>query len=175
MKQFLFILLLLFSAVSGADTLEIIGGGLTYHVLDGGASPLYSNKVTDDGRLIVTPTIGARFVHNLDIWWYDSAALFYSTNSIGRPVQGAMVSAGMHQEYFNIGLALGGYLQNNEEFRAKGIQPFSLDSDDEISIVPLLGIEVNFILPLTNRVFLGINNLLTPILTNHTLSLGVNL
>jgi hypothetical protein len=157
------------------ETLELVGGGITVHIEDsGGVGQYFSNKITPDGRVIANPVVGLRYTDYSDILLYWSGAGFYGVNSIAKPITGGLVSGGLGFEYVNVGLVAGGYVQNNNDFYNIGIQPYSL-TDGSNAFVLMAGVEVNFKIPLSDDIFLGINNLLTPVVTNHTLSLGVHL
>lgn len=171
--KYLLTLLLLFPSLSYADrSLELLGGGITYHVLDYGASSKYSNKISNDGRLIYTPMLGLRITNIPGNYSYSSAAIFRGTSSIGSPIYGGLLSSGLAISVFQVGFGFGGYIQNNEDFRAKGIQPYSFIGNTN-ALVPLVGIEANVRYPLSDKLFLAFNNLLTPVITNHYLSLGL--
>lgn len=151
---------------------ELMGPGVTYHVLDFGTSNLYSHKLSDDGRLIYTPTIGLKKTFIDKDYMYHSLAAFHSENSIGSPVWGVMGGVGVHMfDFFNLGLAYGGYVQNNNDFANTGIKPYSLAGNTN-AFVPLFGFEANFRFDTSDVMFLGFNNLVTPVITNHSLSLG---
>ncbi len=169
------ILLIIFigEGVFAKDTLELMGPGLTYHLMDGGASYLYSSKYSEDGRWIYTPSIGLRKMHVDKESVYMSFTAFRSNNSIGSPIWGAIGGTGVQIfSHINLGLAYGGYIQNNEDFRYKNITPFSATGGVN-AFVPLLGFNVDFQIPLSDKTFIGFNNLITPVITNHTLSVGL--
>lgn len=168
------LLMALFAAQSRADnSVELIGPGLSWHVMNSNAGSLNSNKVSNDGRLLYTPEFGVRKTYIEPTGLYKSVALFTAQNSIGSPVYGGMLGTGLEfKKMFSAGLILGGYVQNNEDFRYKGITPFSV-TGGENAFVPLAGFEFNFKLYLSKNVFLGQNNIITPIISNHNLSLGI--
>lgn len=174
MKKFLLIFLLSLPAHGLiTDSIELLSPGLTYHVTDGGASHLYSNQISQDGRLIYTPLIGLKKTRMYDEI-YHSLSLFHANNSIGSPIWGGTGATGVQIfDFINLGLVYGGYIQNNEDYRAKGIVPFSMTGNTN-AFVPLFGVEANMHWELSQKVFLGFNNTLTPIITNHNLSLGLN-
>lgn len=161
------------SHVKASDTLELVGPGLTMHVIDNdGVSAKYSNKISDNGRLIYTPQLGLRRTHVDKFGTYDSLVVFAARNSIGSPIYGGFGATGAEFfHFFDAGLIYGGYIQNNNDFRAQGIEPFSMTGNTN-AFVPLLGIELNVKFSLDNNVFLGLNNLITPIITNSNLSVG---
>ena len=155
------------------DTLELLGPGITWHVIDGGVSNLYSHQLSHDGRLIYTPLIGLKKTHISPDGTYHSFALFTADNSIGSPIYGFMGGVGV--EFFKMmqaGFVGGGYIQNNEDFYAQGIVPYSMFGDTN-AFVPLLGLEINFKFYTSDTVFVGFNNIITPIITNHSISVGL--
>lgn len=168
------LLVLVFSTIACAsDTIELVGPGLTMHVIDGGVSDKYVNKISSNGRLILTPQIGIRKT-NVDKWGtYNSLALFAARNSIGSPIYGGFGATGAEFfKFFDAGLVYGFYIQNDEDFRARGIEPFSMWGNTNAA-VPLFGIELNVKIRIEDNVFIGFNNIITPILTNTSLSLGL--
>lgn len=167
-------LILLFGAASHADeNWEFIGPGITYHVIDNGAAPYFDHKLSGDGRLIFTPMVGLKKTHIDPTNTYNSFTIFTAANSIGSQVYGAVGGTGIR--FFRIlygGFAYGAYVQNNNDFKAMGITPFSIN-DGVNAIVPIFGLEINAHFPIGDTLFIGFNNLLTPIITNHNLSIGL--
>jgi hypothetical protein len=172
MIKYLFALLLSIS-VQANDSIEFIGSGITWHVIDTGTSNRYSNQISRDGRLINTPQFGLRKIHVDKDFMYHSLTLFTAANSIGSPIYGGIGAIGAEFfGFFHAGLTIGGYVQNNNDFAAHGIVPFSLTPGTN-AIVPILGVEMNVQVVFDEGIFVGLNNLITPIITNHCLSLGV--
>jgi hypothetical protein len=173
--KYLFIFLSLLSIQSFAsDSLELLGPGVTWHVIDDGASGLYSHKLSSDGRLVYTPMIGIRKTSISDQNVYNSLSLFTAQNSIGSPIYGGMGATGLQLfGVFDAGFVFGGYIQNNQDFQRLGIVPFSA-TGGENAFVPLMGLEFNVKIKLDKNAFLGINNTITPIITNHNISFGIN-
>jgi hypothetical protein len=161
-------------AYAGQTSVEAIGGGITYHVIDDGASSKYVTKWSSDGRLIFNQLYGIKYIDEFfDTYW--SMALFGGNNSIGAPMTGAMGSLGFVWGNFNYGLAMGGYLQDDNAFRSKGIEPYRLSEFGNTGLVPILGAEINYKVDLSNRVYLRLNNLVSPVITNTSLSIGYRL
>lgn len=175
MKKILFAIVMLTSSISSARySIELVGGGLTYHVIDNGASANFSNKISKDGRLIYTPSVGLKVLNLPGDYTYKSATVFRGLNSVGSPITGGMLGTGLAFGPASLGIVLGGYVQNNEDFRAKGIEPYSVCGNTN-AFVPIAGAEFNLRVPVGENVYVGLNNLLTPIITNHSLSLGLRL
>ena len=171
--KFVIMLLLLSSTAFAKESIELIGPGVTWHVLDNGAAPYFSNKLSSDGRLIYTPQVGFRKIHTDNQFVYSSFAAFMGSNSIGSPIYGFVGSTGVELlRILHIGIAIGTYIQNNNDFNAKGLEPFSMTSGTN-ALVPILGFEINTQIPISDRMFIGFNNLITPVITNHNLSIGL--
>ncbi len=160
------------SYANAKDTLELVGPGITWHVIDGGASSQYNHKLSSDGRLIYTPQIGIKKTR-IEAMQYNSFAIFTAQNSIGSPIVGAMGATGIELfNMFQVGFVLGGYVQNNNDFKAMGITPFSI-MDGPNALVPIMGIDLNFKYKISDLLFVGFNNILTPVITNSNLSIGL--
>jgi hypothetical protein len=157
------------------NSVEIIGPSITWHVVDGGgASQFYNHPISPDGRVLYTPMLGLKQTNLDSSGVYNSLALFTAQNSIGKPIYGGIMGTGLNiWKGINAGFVFGGYVQNNTDFQNLGITPFSMTSGVN-AFVPLMGLEVNFHIKLTDKTFFSINNTITPIITNHNLSFGVN-
>ncbi len=176
-KLFILFSLFLISFAHAEDgrsvlSFELIGGGLTYHMA-GDASPYYTDKVSSDGRLIDNFIYGAGVNYIDSTGLYISIRYFKGNNSVHLPINGGTFSAGAAYKYLDVGWIIGGYVQNEYDFIATGIIPFSLNHGSN-SVVPIIGVEISPKLPLGNSFYLKLNNILTPLLTNHTISLGLN-
>lgn len=163
------LMLSVFPIISQARTLEVIGGGLTYH-LWGYSYPDYVGKLIDDGSLIANPLVGVGYT-NEDASSYASYKVFFGDNSLGYPIGGFTTGHGVRLGRWHLGLVIGGYLQDDDEYFNRGIVPFSLTTG-RAAFVLIGGVEANYDIPLNDKCFLRINNLITPALTNHTLSFG---
>lgn len=174
------ILLCVFATVCGiaivaahADSSELVLGGITYHNMQyGDVSERYSNKISHDGRLILTPTLGYGKTQDLPDTEYTSETVFLAANSVGGPSPGGLVQWGLRSHNLQAGLALGAYAQDDTEFRKRGIAPFTCVEVGSVGLVPLGGIALNYQVELAKRFFLKINNIFSPVITNHSLSIG---
>lgn len=152
-----------------ADSFELVGGGLTYHLCcDATVSQQFRTKLADQGRLIFNPLSGMRY-NSEDSGIYRSVALFAGQNSLGYNIDGAILAIGADLDFTQIGLVVGGYLQDSKEFSRRKIPLASGD------FMPMLGAEVNFVLYRHEQFYIKENNLLTFFMTNHTLSAGWDL
>ena len=164
---------LFLSTMGHADSLEIIGGGVTYHIIDNGTSNLYANHISNDGRLIFTGLMGIGYNHYFGDN-YASFRTFVGENSVANPIVGYMGSYGWAiNKGLDIGIVVGGYFQDDIAYQQKGIVPFSLGGGHS-ALVPVVGAEINFKVMLSSDKFIKFNNIISPVITNHTISFGVN-
>ncbi len=154
-------------------SIEFVGGSLTYHVVSGDAL-MYSHKVSADGRLIDNPLygIGASY-YFAENSIYITGRFFKGNNSINQPINGGTFSVGKGFKYLDVGFIIGGYVQNDYDFIKSNVMPFSITPGSN-AVVPLIGIELNPKIPLGESFYIKIINILTPLVTNHTLAFGIN-
>ena len=164
--------MLLLSLQSSADSMEIIGGSLTYHII-GDNFENFSNKLSSNGRLIDNPLYGIQYTIENGAY-YESLALFSGDNSVGTQILGVKAAKGIKIGNIYFGLAFGAYEQDNTEFSNRGIVPFQVGKIGTTGIVPIFGGEVNYKIELGKDIFVKINNVISPILINTTLSLGMS-
>lgn len=153
-------------------SLEGLAGGITYHLVDtDAASAHYIYKLNANGRLIYNSLWGYGVLVE-DNKNYFAIKTFLGDNSVGLPMMGSMLSYGWKWHGLYYGPVLGVYFENDDAYRAMGVQPFRIAEDGSMGIVPIIGIELNYRIDLTDRVYLKLNNVITPYLTNTSLSLG---
>lgn len=171
----LLLLLLLAGPVFAKTEKEIGGGSLSYHILgDAESFSQLENKVSSDGRLISNAMLTFK-VTEVENGYYSSKALFAGQNSVASAMGGFLASEGAYlNKNVQLGLVYGAYAQDNTRFLKRDIvNPFSINSTGKISIVPVFGMEVNFKTQLTKKHFMKLNNVITPTVTNPTVSFGV--
>lgn len=163
------------SGTSYAETkVEVLGGGITYHIMDDGSAQSYTRKLSLDGRLIFNQMGGLGIVSE-DNDVYQSLYFFGGNNSVGKPLQGILSKDGIKIDQWYLGLALGGYVQDDNEFRDAGVQPFRLTEIGSTGIVPIVGLAIDYKWDISNRYYLKLNNIISPNITNTSMALGVNL
>lgn len=169
----LFLILLLSSKAHAEDHYrEVLAGGLTYHVFDpDNVSEVNSNKISKDGRLIANPLLGYRSV-DTDGLDYTSMLSFVGVNSINQPIFGAAASIGIAGDFGRIGFIGGAYMQDNRKFLDKGVQPFTLIPGSGWGPTPLLGVEYIHKIDLSNKTYLMLNTLISPIILNASIGIG---
>lgn len=87
---------------------------------------------------------------------------------------GGLYTEGVEVNGLQVGLAMGGYEQQARPYSDLGINTFRLVAVDGVDFVPILGLALNYKVELKDGVYIKLNNLIEPILTNTTLSLGYN-
>lgn len=162
------LLTLLFQQMAKADSIETVFGGLTYHLMNpDGVADGYANKISSDGTLIYTGLIGIGLSKNN---W--NARIFIGQNSIGDQIFGSMVSYTWKYKILELGPVVGFYQQDDSKFLAKGIMPFSIG----FGIVPIVGGELSAkILTFDDDKYIKLTTIITPVIINQTISLGMEL
>jgi hypothetical protein len=109
-----------------------------------------------------------------DSEFYTSDAFFIGENSVGTLMSGYMGASGVYlNKYTQFGAIYGAYAQDNTEFMRRGIYNcMAWFPESKISVIPIFGVEVNFKVNLSDKVFIKLNNVITPVVTNHTISIG---
>lgn len=180
MRDSILAFLLLFGGPSHAD-LEVIGGGLTYHLIDNGAAPMFSNKLSSDGRLIANPIVGLAYTQHQGLI-FNTYTVFGGANSVGKSMAGGLYSEGLETEivnnrtidHFQFGWAIGGYEQQSHYYTDLGINSFRFVNVNGVDLVPVVGIVLNYQVNLNRDYYLKLNNLVSPVLLNSTVSFGIN-
>lgn len=166
------VLLFLYAAAIMADEVEVLGPrAITYHVMHTRNASQYANKLSGDGELIDNPEYGLSYTYK-DKTVYTSFTGFIGQESVGSPMEGLVIERGYYIDHWQLGLALGGYAQNDKDFTNKGLVPFRIAQIGTTGLVPIAGIAINYKIDLPNHTFIKLNNILSPIITNSVLSLG---
>lgn len=165
-------MIVLFSSIAIADQNEVMLGALTQHFTNfNGVSSRFDNKVSKDGTLIANPMAAWRIVQDQGLV-YTSSAVFGGENSIGELMGGAAASTGVIVDHLRLGVAIGGYFQDNQKFRDRDIAPFGLNLGDRLGLCPIAGVELSIDVPLDHDTYLTIYTLITPILSTTTVGFG---
>lgn len=168
----LILLLGLFSITALADNeLDLITGSATYHVIDPTNYGAYGPSFTSNGRGILNAVGAVRLIHYRDDGVYWSVAGMYGQNSIFQPIYGGMYSRGYHYKYIDLGVIVGGYIQDDTQFSARGLGDASIGYGAH-ALVAGIGVEANFIIPLGGNWVLRENNIVMPLIINATLGMG---
>lgn len=171
----LLLLLLLTGPVFAKTEREIGFGSYSYHLLgDAKAFSQLENKVSSDGKLIQNTMLTYK-ITSTNKEYYSSDAFFGGENSVASAMFGYLGASGAYvNKYTQVGFVYGAYVQDNTKFLQKDIvNPYSFFSESKINIVPVFGLEVNFKAKISKDYFIKLNNVITPAVTNHTVSFGV--
>lgn len=101
----------------------------------------YKGQVGEDGTVIYNPIVGYRQEFRPRPHMYLTRSVFGGLNSVHSPMVGGALSAGVHSDQHHIGFIHGFYLQDNNKFRERDIEPFSAMEFGSVGIVPVVGIE----------------------------------
>jgi|ERR1035437_440174 hypothetical protein len=174
MKYLLFLLLFPIFCFADIQSNELVLGSLTYHLIDGPPiSNKFQNQVSPDGRLIDNFLIGFSHIDENNEHEYFSYTLFTGENSLAKPIGGFKLSTGKTDGGLYIGIVTGAYFQNNRDFTDQDINGVLTSVDwHSTGLVPIVGMEINYVLFHIGDIYLKLNNILTPVLTNHTFSIG---
>ena len=169
----LIIIFALFSSLGYSDSLEIMGGSLTNHYQSNSG---YIGKIGNSDSLIYNALLGLRYNFEDDGKWCISGEVFGGFNSVQEGMAGFAGAIDYKlMNFLYIGPVLGSYTQSHSAFLNKGLIPFNIAQVGDYDLVPLIGVEVNFKMDLDTTFYIKLNNLVTPFLTNTSLSLGINL
>lgn len=170
------LLLLFLSTPVFAKTEKEIGlGSYSYHILgDAESFAKLEHKASTDGRLISNPMLSFKKTVTKG-QYYTSDAFFAGNNSVATAMAGYVAATGAYvSRNLQLGFVYGVYAQDNREFIKRDIvNPFSIFQENKINIVPIFGAEINFKANITKKYFLKLNNVITPAVTNHTVSFGL--
>lgn len=157
-----------------ADTMEFMGPvALTQHVInDPSASSQFANKVSKDGSLILNRQVGI-IITKTDNDTFSSYGQWIGTNSVGNLMVGSIGEFGRSFGRYQLGTALGAYIQDDSGFKSTGIQPFQIAREGNLGLVPVGGIVFNAKLYQTPAFYIKLNTITSPILINLSLSVGV--
>ena len=156
-----------------ADEVEVLGGALTYHLIDNGTAHAYSNKLSSDGRLISNPMAGVAITTHENVF-FQSYAVFFGEDSVGGSMGGGSFTSGVEVNRLQVGAIAGGYIQAAKPYTDRNVNAFRLTAINGTDFVPLLGLAINYKVPLSSTCFLKLNNIISPILTTSLVSVGFN-
>jgi hypothetical protein len=165
MRKLILLLLLLGATKANADQVAI-GLVTIHHTNPNQIDRKFSGCLHASCEAIYNPVLAYRMIEKTKRT-YDAYTLLAGVNSIHEPIVGAYYAGGIRRSGYNLGVAMGVYMQNNEKFLQRGIIPFSAGKTGPLGIVPIIGVEHQY--RLTKKLF--INTLITPVITNVGLGL----
>ena len=165
-------------------SVELQGGGINYQLENNGTSAYNAHKWSPDGRLNYSGMLGVKVLEE-DQLFYNSLLLYGGNNSIGQPVGGLIESSGFkvdnmgylgcpyHKGTLYVGWAIGAYLQNDNSYKAAtGQYPNELTAFGSEGLVPILGLELDYKVRLTDRTYIKLDDVIQPSSVMTGLSLG---
>lgn len=166
MKRLLLTALLLLSSKVHGD--EFALGLVTAHLVDPGrVSERFEGCLHRSCEVIYNPIVAYRMLTKQGVDYY-SHTLLYGTNSIHDHMAGYFFSFGTQYSKNRFGAVMGTYIQDNEHFRQRGIEPFSIAEINATGFVPLVGVEHQYFLQKN----LFTNIIITPVVANFGLGIS---
>jgi hypothetical protein len=167
-----------------STSLELVGGSVNYQLQNDGTSAYNVNKWSSDGRLSFQDSLGLRLVAE-DRFVYNAVEFYGGNNTIGQPMGGLIESSGFKINWTGpkwakgtttyVGWAIGGYLQNDNSYRGTtGQTPTELTAFGGEGLVPILGLELDYKVPISRAMYLKLNNTIQPTNINTSLAFGVS-
>jgi hypothetical protein len=160
------LLILLFLLVGKVSAFELSTSIYTYHWFDAyGASDKYANRVNDNGRLINNSVYGFGLDGESRIH-----TVLVGEDSIGSPIVGYVNSP---KSMF--GFVFGAYSNDKRPWKKSGvINPTVIGLDYRYGVIPIIGVEFSPKLYEGKDFYIKFRNVITPVITNHSLVLGVD-
>jgi hypothetical protein len=147
---------------------DIYAGSITHHlIVSDGVEEKFKGKIANNGRTIANTLLGVGSYKSRH-GKYISTRIFMGQNSIHEFMAGAVYGLGYATNYLDYGIIVGGYGQNNRFYRDQGISNFAIELGS-MGIVPIIGGELVLKYPITPKLTVGLVNVVTPALTNHSL------
>ena len=184
--SFLIILSIFIIPLSWADskfkTLELSSSFLTHHFSQLNADR-FENPVSEDGRTINNPLYGFTYSYSDNTDFYNSFTLFSGEDSIGSPMQGFSFTGGfgdITSSTVQFGWVWGMYFYDEsaweERFADREAQTpswlYAYYVEQWRGVNMIFGLELNFKFDITDHTFIKIRNTVTPMISNHSLSIG---
>ncbi len=167
-KKFLLIVLNLLLWVRPTYALDIYLGSISHHlIVHNDAESSFRGRIANGGRTIVNGLLGVgdtRYQGEK----YTNLRFFLGQNSIHKFMAGVAFGSGYVSQYIDYGVIGGAYGQNNRFYRDRDLKNFAIELGS-LGVIPILGIEATFKYQLTQRMSVGLSNIVTPALTNHSI------
>lgn len=166
-----------------SHSFELSSAFLTHHFSHINADR-FANKVSKDGRTINNPLYSLSFLSG-DKKSYGSFNLYGGQDSIGSPMHGFMLSKGIgaiDESGVQIGGIWGLYFYNEKNWEKKfHDRPEQTPSwlratygDSFRGVNMIIGLEINAQLMITEGAYLKLRNVITPMITIHSIGIGFN-
>ena len=171
MRHLLLIFVALISIHSFATELDANFGSITHHIIvRDGVESEFEGGIAFNNRTIYNRIVSLGLIFRDDKPSYKAFRIFSGENSIHKFMLGVSTEWGRQYRNIDYGILFGLYGQNNRLYHLKGIDNFAIKFDD-IGLIPLVGAAVHLKYPITHHITLGVSNMITPALTNHSILL----
>lgn len=181
----IFSLLISLNLFSQEKAFEFSSSFVTHHYSKLNADR-FENKISGDGRTINNPLYAISFLKQVqDSNSYTSTTIFSGKDSINSPMTGFLLTRGVgsiNQSSLHLGLIWGLYFYDESAWRQKfkdrkeKTPSWLVASYGEQfnGINMVFGVEVNYQIKLSDKVYFKIKNNLTPMISNHSIGIGFN-
>lgn len=157
--RYLLLVLLLSTNLLAKKTNEVVAGGYVYHPIH------FSEKIP---RGLWRPILAFKHTtYSSDT--YMSYVGFMGADCIDSPITGAAFSTGFNFEYLDVGSIVGAYKYNRKAWKDANVNIGTI-----LPFLPIIGLELNFKYQITDKLGVKFNNIITPVITNSSMSLIIN-
>ena len=168
MKRFMPLLLFLVCSVNAYE-LDLNLGSITHHfIVKDGVESEFEGGIAFNNRMITNAVISIGIIDEYMPSRYHAARVFTGQNSIHEFMLGGMIETGLRTDFVDYGLVVGLYGQNNQLFKDRGIDNIAFEIDD-LGLMPVVGLGLHFKYAINQRLSIGVSNVISPVISNHTL------
>lgn len=155
---------------------------LTHHWYNTGAER-FANKISDDGKTIGNSLVSFEYIrqkHKNKDDKYQKLVVFGGEDSIGTAMGGFYYSHGATKytmNGFNVGTLIGMYFFDQDKWTERyhdtsNNSPSFLHEMGVHNVNIIIGLEINYHIKIDDQMFFKINNVITPMITNHGVGIG---
>ena len=156
--------------------IEMDAGSLTYHYFDSDDNlDSYKNKTHLNTRTMKSPTIGFKFAITYRNRRYETGKFFLGDDQMKSPMYGFHYATGLNRGNLQLGVFMGGHMYDRSYWiDADSRNRMSFHVDDDQSFALDLGLEINYTMLRYRGIYFKLNNLLGPLNSIHSISIGTD-
>ena len=159
----------LFPTIHAEETTTLKLGSLTPHY-SRTASDKFDHKTSLGKQIILNPLYAIRHTEYLNDY-YLAQEFFFGEDSIGSPIAGIGFAKGVYNKVGELGLVGGTYVSNTKTWDRAQVETLGVPVGSH-KLVPVMGVEANLNLFRIGELQIKLNNLITPVLSNHTIGVS---
>lgn len=170
MIRFFSLLIVFFSSFpSFAYDFDFSLGSITHHlIVRDDVEKEFKGGIAFNNRMIANALFAIGIRERLEKERYHTLRIFGGQNSIHEAMLGLMLETGKQKHYLDYGFIIGLYGQNNRLYHEKDIDNIAFEVGD-LGLIPVVGGAIHVKYPITKKLTLGLSNMITPALTNHSI------